>query len=631
MNQLIVIDFETYWDKTYSLRRKNCPIPNYVLDHRFKVLMVGLGELDAAGKWATFLLAPERLPELKAKLESSVVIGHNLAFDAFVLKHRYGIVPRGYIDTLGMANAVLGPKAATGQKNDLGELAKRLGLGEEKGDLKFMCGVSDPTMEQTAQLAEYLAHDISITCRLFDYLRPRFSASGRAEYQIMDRTIQAFVTNPATVDIDKAKEAAAKIEARRCHYETEAGLDRKVLSSNLQFVAALAEKLKAHGLEVPTKKSPRSGKEIPALAKNDDAFKALSTKGPADVQKLVRARLRFRSLTVAKARINKMTAAPAGKLHPFLVYHGAHTGRWAGGGGFQWQNLTDPDRLKEPEEKYVAEVTRDCITAGPGRVFISADYAAIEARVLAWAAGEAQLAEAFRQGSDVYSLFASALLGREVRKPTAKEPLADCARLKADRQLGKAAILGLGYGMGAKKFSLQSRIDRELAEKSVTLYRGKYRSIVAFWANVDRAFKNVLMGENGTTETVWPCTFFKGSDSAVGIKLPSGRVLRYRNVRHLGKDLVWGNKKRLYGGSITENIVQAIARDIMREAILDLNPSGGAFDMHFFASVHDSIYCTVPREFSELAYGILASSMTTVPAWATGLPLSIEGHTSETF
>ena len=200
-----------------------------------------------------------------------------------------------------------------------------------------------------------------------------------------------------------------------------------------------------------------------------------------------------------------------GRIHGNLLYHGASTGRFSGK-GVQLQNLPRPEILKEPEDAipYIkkgdidliemcfgpvqtvaADVIRSLVMAAKGKVLYAADFAAIEARVLAWLAGQQDLVDQFADGDDIYCNFASIIYGRPINKK-------DDPRY---RQLGKASVLGLGYAMGASKFALtcakdQIFLEEEEYKRVVTLYRETYSQIPKFWYALERAAMRAISSPN---------------------------------------------------------------------------------------------------------------------------------------
>jgi DNA polymerase I-like protein with 3'-5' exonuclease and polymerase domains len=231
-----------------------------------------------------------------------------------------------------------------------------------------------------------------------------------------------------------------------------ASTDRETLQSNPKF----AEQLKTLGVTPPTKTSIRTGKETFAFAKSDKALQELREHPNHDVQVLVSARLGVKS-TIEETRTERLLgiAQRTGVLPVPLRYYAAHTGRWGGSDKLNMQNL--------PTRK--GNTIKQAITAPEGCLIVDADSAQIEARVLAWLAGQTDLVEAFAAGQDVYKIMAATIYGK---------PAAEIS--KAERFVGKSVVLGSGYGMGAKKFKAQLwgfgvEVELDEAQRIINTYR----------------------------------------------------------------------------------------------------------------------------------------------------------------
>ena len=210
-------------------------------------------------------------------------------------------------------------------------------------------------------------------------------------------------------------------------------------------------------VEPPMKISPATGKETYALAKNDDEFKALAEHPDVRVQSLVAARLGAKS-TLEETRTERFIAIAKRGLMPVpLKYYAAHTGRWGGSDNLNLQNL--PSRGENGGK------LKKAIIAPEGYVMIDADSSQIEARVLAWLAGQDDLVKDFKNGVDVYKAMASKIYNKNVEEVT-----------KEERFVGKTTILGAGYGMGSQKFRAQLKtfgtsVSEEEARHIIEVYR----------------------------------------------------------------------------------------------------------------------------------------------------------------
>jgi DNA polymerase bacteriophage-type len=371
---------------------------------------------------------------------------------------------------------------------------------------------------------------------------------------------------------------------------------------------------------------------------------------PEDVLEALRIREEAGKSSVAKIESMFEAACPDDRIRGLLLYHGASTGRWAGRlvqpQNFPRGNVHNPEDyipmvltrdihsidLHHPPLEVVSSMLRSMLTAAPGHKLVAADFSAIEARVLAWLAGERDLLNTFASDGDVYKVMASKIY----RKPVESIE-------KPERQMGKMAILGLGYGMGAVKFvdacktMADITITREDSKKVVDLYRGSNVAIVELWRELEAAALKACM-EPGTRQVAARGLIrFMKKEGYLWMRLPSGRLLCYSDPAVVERETPWGtlqNAVRVYGtnsvtrkwqpydlysGLITENAVQAIARDVLVEAMLRAESRGYPVVL----SVHDEVVCELPE--SEGSAHELEEIMREIPEWAEGLPLNAEG------
>jgi DNA polymerase bacteriophage-type len=365
-----------------------------------------------------------------------------------------------------------------------------------------------------------------------------------------------------------------------------------------------------------------------------------------------------------------------GRLRDPLVYHGAHTGRWSGR-AVQLHNLPrphgvlndlgpliaavdDPDRFRSllPATTGMTDVIsaliRPCFRAGSGRALCIADLAGIEARGLAWCAGEQRSLELFATGGDVYLDLATAIFGRTISREDVQE-----------RHVGKIGVLGCGYGMGHRRFAAYAAgrgVDLAAAgttaEAVVDGYRDAHPGIAGtrddsggrswrrggLWRDFEAAAKDATT--TGSTRSTGHCHFLRDGDALV-VGLPSGRRLYYPNARiedivpaycqSLGlpprakPTLVYDSPTAIgvttYGGKLAENIVQAICRDLLAHALIECERQGLSIVLH----VHDGIVVESLREEAEQVIRRLTSILSTPPPWAAGFPIEVEGFASERY
>jgi DNA polymerase len=499
-----------------------------------------------------------------------------------------------------------------------------------------------------AALAVYAKHDAKLGRQVLNLLLPQVT-NADFEFWVLDHTLRIYLFKPLDIDKSKLAETVEIVKTRQEEIIASAGVPRAQLASDKQFAALMRDTLQAAKIKMPMKKPAKPRKDgslplIPALSKSDPAFIKLTEHPNEKIANVVRARLAVRSAATIAARLLTMQKyADLGIGIPVhLIYYGAHTGRFAGGGGFNFQNLTSPDRATTEIDRLLAQLVRQIIVAGPGKVFVPVDAAQIEARVLAWLAGEQQILDTFATGADIYSEFISEVLGEKIHKPKGDEPKAHQQHLKLMRGIGKIAVLGLGYSMAAVTFFARQlsgnkdiykkieagEITMEFAEKVVQTYREKYTKVVKFWKDLDNAFHDA---RKGMIRRVGFLTFKKIGPKAVGIVLPNGRMLSYRNIRSRQVEMAGGRVKtewlhgsgqKVYGGLLAENVTQAVARDILVEqGVYAAEMAGYPVYLH----VHDEVVPRVEESKGKVVHDFLVKSLSTAPEWAPGLVLSAEG------
>ncbi len=621
--QLLVLDFETYFDRGFSL--KKLTVPAYVHDARFHVHGVAVRRPDGSCEFRIDVEAA--LAEIRAAygddLATVATVAHNLHFDGYILAKKYGLRPCYLVDTLALARHVF-PR----MENSLAALAERLGL-QPKGDvLKELDGVRELSSVQAANLAAYAKRDAELCHDIAIRLLPLVSRPG-VEIRLIDHTTRLFTEKGLPFDMVAARQLLEQADDELKSTLDAAGIDRKTAGGS-QLEQLLADELAKDDQKLPVK--PGKNGNIAALAKGDAGMKGLLKHDNPRVRRLAEARLAVKSAPQVQNRLRTLidiADAIGGMLPISLKYAGAHTGRYSGDGGINFQNL--PAHVKG-----LAGQIRGLLLAGDGHKLVIVDAAQIEARVLAWLAGQQDSVETFARGEDVYSSFASQVFGEEVRKPAEDATEAMKAEYSTRQRLGKVAVLGLGYQMGAERFIQGARADPELAKMladgSLTeafltevhrAYRTTYSRISSLWYDVQAAFRNALQQGQGTAAGIE----FTRDTSAVYAQLPSGRKLVYHEPDvSLSNDMQYIGGK-LYGGLLVENLVQAMSRDILVEAILTLEDLGHPVVL----TVHDEVVLRVPNNHAEQALCDAKRCLSTTPDWAAGLPLAAEGNVAERY
>jgi len=381
---------------------------------------------------------------------------------------------------------------------------------------------------------------------------------------------------------------------------------RSQLASNKRFAILLERR----GVIPPTKISATTNKETLALAKTDEGFIALQEHENPVIQQLCAVRLGTKS-TIEESRIERFIniGSRNKSLLPIpLKYYGAHTGRWSGSDGINLQNLPSRDKKKK--------ALKNALCAPEGYFIVNCDSSQIEARVLAWWAGQQDVVGQFADGEDVYSTFASKIYKRPISKA---DPI--------ERFVGKTCILGLGYGTGAEKLRHTLKTsppgaDLPLAtcKGYVDLYRDVNHRIVELWKQCDRALESMMHGVSAP--------FSIGHTDCVvitknGIRLPNDLYIRYPKLTVSEGKISYHSRRgetKIWGGAMVENVVQALARIIVGQQMVMLKERGYTPIL----TVHDAAVCLVPEDDIERGLATITEVMSTVPAWATGLPIACE-------
>lgn len=616
---LVTLDWETYYDQDYSLSK--ITTEEYVRSPLFEVIGVGVKINDAPARWfrGDDVL---RTSALKAiNWDNTAVLCHNTVFDGAILSWRFGIKPKMYFDTLSMAR----PIHTVTVGGSLKALAEYYGLGA-KGDEVFLAKgkhLADFTMEELARYGQYCTNDVELTYKLFKKLKPQLPIS---ELLVIDQILRMFIDPQLELDKDvleaHLKATIDRKQALLDQFENPA--IKEILMSNQKF----AQALEALGVDVPMKISPRTGNPTFAFGKSDKNFLALQEHNDQRVVDLVEARLGTKS-TIEQTRTQRLLGVESrGSLPVMLTYYAAHTGRFGGGDKMNLQNLPRGGEL------------RRAIKAPKGKKIVACDSSQIEARMLAWLAGQADLVEAFREGRDIYSEFATDVYGIPINKS-----------MKVERFVGKTCILGLGYGMGYEKLQrtleigqggISVLIEPNDAQRIVRLYRNTYFKIPQLWKLCGSVLTDLVNGKDGIIKDLLPYD----NDS---IYLPNGLRIHYpalqingtsgfryindaRQFREMLKRRVLGENMDdlkwtyLYGGKVVENIVQALARIVVSEQMAAI---GQRYKTAL--QVHDEIVCVVAEEEAEECQAFMERVMRTPPTWAANLPVNCESGVGDNY
>jgi hypothetical protein len=620
----IFLDFETYWDIDYSLR-KMTPV-EYILDPRFEVqLLTVREEIDGV----PYHIDGPDVGEFFASLPAEViVVTHNALFDMCICAWIYGYVPKLMVDTLSVARAKL---SAFLRSLSLGAVAKHLSIGVKGNELintkgmRFAQIKAQPLLYQ--KFVEYGLNDVMLCSDIYRLLvvEGKFPAQ---ELVVQDMVLRCAVQPQFVLDETSLAEHLFVIQQEKEQMLSKAMLagvnSKEDLMSNDKF----AQVLRNLGVDPPTKVSPTTGKVAYAFAKTDQGFNDLREHDNIAVQVVVEARFGHKStieetrterfLTISRLQWHDNPITPGGnsRLMPMpLRNSGAHTHRLSGDWSLNVQNLQRATKTKPAR-------LRRALTARPGYVVVAADSAQIEARMVAFLSGCTSLVQAFEQGRDVYSEFASIVFGFPVTKANIPE-----------RFIGKQSILGLGYGLGHEKFTRtipilslnqigqQINLDEGEGVRIVQTYRATYPEIKRTWYTLNNLIALSLAG--GQEVDFGPVKFKRGE-----IVLPSGLSLYYHDLYQADGNWLFtfgGKIKRIYGGAILENISQALARIVIMDAAIRVRRRLDKYGIRLALQVHDELVYVCKAEVAELVKQIVMEEMSRRPVWGQGLPLATEG------
>jgi DNA polymerase len=610
----ITLDFETFYSDQVGFKRQTNE--EYLRDPQFEVVGVSVKVNDTPAVWFSGDKAATKKFLDQFDWKNAALLAHNTMFDGAILAWHFDIVPAMYFDTLCMARAIHGVDAG----GSLAKLAERYDLGEKGTEVINAMGKKrlDFDADGLARYGEYCINDTELTYKLFNILATHFP---RSEFDLIDMTLRMYtqpvlrVNDAMLVDRlndireEKSKLLQGLIFKLECATEEEVA---KKLGSNPQF----AQVLRDLGVVPPMKISPTTGKETYAFAKTDDGFIALQEHEDSFIQQLCAVRLGTKS-TIEESRIERFIEIGSrnrGHLPVPLKYYGAHTGRWSGMDMVNFQNLPSRDKRKK--------ALKNAIVAPDDHYIINCDSSQIEARVLAWLAGQDDVTEAFAKKRDVYCEFATKAFGRTITKANEME-----------RFVGKTCVLGLGYGTGAKKLQQTlslggAELDEAECKRIVDLYRREGDKITGLWGECDRALVHLASWPD--EGKVYPI----GYSSAVwatpsGIRLPNGLYIKYPELRMLNGKYVYNSRKgivNIWGGTMVENIVQALARIIVGEQMLAINKK-----YRVILTVHDAAVLAVPKNEIDAALKFVTDTMSTAPSWCADLPVACEAKYSETY
>ena len=597
MPNLITLDFETYYDKEYGL--KKFTTEEYIRDERFEVIGVAVKDKGVT-KWFTGTHEETKNFLNQYDFANSFALGHNMRFDAAILSWHFDIHPLGLFDTMSMAQILHGLT----ESESLANLSKLYNLGEKGTEVLDALGKRRLDFEHNdlAKYGNYCINDVELTYELFTELKDRFSAP---EMKLIDLTIRMFTEPKLELNkgllirhLHEVKEAKEKLLAS-------VAVDKELLMSNPKFAELLIEQ----GVTPPTKISQTTGKEAYAFAKTDEEFKALLDHENPYVQALAAARIGNKSTIEETRTENFIQIANRGKLPVPLKYAGAVVShRWSGVDGINLQNLPRTSEL------------RRAICAPKGYKIVASDLSNIELRLAYWFAKSYGKIQQIKDGIDLYKQSASEITGTPYDEVT-----------KDLRFIFKVVNLSGIYGVGANKMHSilkQGGVDKDINEVKniVYAYRRANPELVKAWADAGTMLEAVRAGHQ----------YIMGNNDIIisipheGMLKPNGMMLGLPNLRKLKTDTgeSWVYDKLMGRTIIPEYIhpsktfqrcIQSLARDIIAEQLIQVSKR-----YPVVMTVHDELVMLCKEEEVDACKAYVQQCMTTAPSWCPDLPLGCE-------
>lgn len=656
MNHHLSIDLETYSDVDI----KKSGMYRYVQSPAFEILLFAYS-FDGAPAQVIDLAQGETIPQsVLSALTDPVYLKHayNAAFEWYCLsKYMGGLLPPSqWRDTMlhGLYAGYTAGLDATGRALGIPEDKQKLSTG--KALIRYFCVPCKPTKSNGGRTRNLPRHDPA----KWDLFKTYNAQDVEAEMEIA-RYLSPF---PVPDFVQKQWETDLMINARGV------AVDMDFVHGALALGETVRAQLTDEAVQLSGLQNPNSVKQLTQWITDetgDDIYNLrketvadLLGRDNADhVQRMLEIRQELGKTSTKKYDAIEAAVCGDGRVRGLLQYYGANrTGRWAGR-LVQVQNLprtyTEPLELARDLVKMqsldalriiygspndtLSQLIRTAFVAAPGNVLIDADFSAIEARVISWLAGEEWRLEVFRTHGKIYEASASQMFGVPLERIVKGNPE------YALRQRGKVAELALGYqgGVGAMRTMDTGKLLVDLPDEEIQDIVNKWRNtnprIRELWYSFDGAATQVI--NNGGSVRVRCCIFSRECDCIRGttcltITLPSGRKLYYvdpaisenrwgnPSISYMGMDQKTKRWKRIetYGGKLVENVVQAIARDCLAQAIDRLEAAGLPVVFH----VHDEVVIdTKPFADDKAMLDKVIEIMATPIPWAEGLPLGADG------
>lgn len=659
----LFVDIESYSDVDLT----KAGLYKYAQSPAFRVLLVAYS-FDGGPVKVVDVAQGEAWPqELLGALWSPVFTKHayNAAFEWYCLSQYFKLSEKDTLDWIPQWRDTMLQVSYCGYPNSLDAAGKALGLSSEKQKMsvgkaliRYFCIPCKPTKTNGGRTRNLPQHDPD-KWALFKEYNQRDVETEMA----IEKKLAAF---PVPDDVQKQWETDLRINARGV------AVDLDLVDGALDIDAQVREELVAEAVEITCLDNPNSvsqlvdwlaeatGEEVDNLRK-DTVKDMLASELPSDdARRVLEIRQELGKTSVKKYAALETSACADGRVRGILQFYGANrTGRWAGR-IVQPQNLPrtyisgdllplarDLVKTKQTDAlrwifgsvpDTLSQLIRTALVASPGHVLVDADFSAIEARVLAWLAGEEWRLEVFRTHGKIYEASASQMFGVPMEKIKKGNPEYEL------RQRGKVAELALGYGGGVAAMrqmdtgKILADVPDEEIGSIVWSWRQKSPRITELWNLCETAALSVARSGGSVAIPGAGLIFAYEYDPNTGlqfmtIQLPSGRKLYYPEpsigTNRFGRESVtyWGVNQttrkwmqlETYGGKLVENITQAVARDCLAEAVERLEAAGYPVVFH----VHDEVVIDSPEDCLDQVVEITKEN----PSWAKGLPLNADGWT----
>jgi len=671
----LFIDLETYSDVDIG----KAGLYKYAQSPAFQILLFAYS-LDGAPVEVVDFTAGETIPISVIRYlfdPNTQKHAYNAAFEAYCLSRYFDLYAEGadlygmtYEHWLSQWRCTMLHGMYLGYPGGLDACGKAMGLPQDKQKMgvgksliRYFCVPCKPTKANGGRTRNLPHHDPA-KWELFK----EYNAQDVVTETEIENRISAY---PVPDEVQKQWELDLAINARGVAVDTALvtsaqAMDAQVRQDYIQEAQALT------GLENPNSVAQltswlteQTGEELPDLSKGTVAQLLKSDLPAGSTRRLLEIRQELGKTSNKKYDSLAVATCDDGRVRGLLQFYGANrTGRWAGrivqpqnlprtyingillplarhlvktgnADGLKWIFGSVPDTL--------SQLIRTAFIATPGNMLIDADFSAIEARVIAWLADEEWVLEVFRTHGKIYEATAAQMFNIPIEK------IKKGNHEYAYRQKGKVATLALGYqgGVGAMRtmdtgHELDSLGDDEVQEL-VDLWRKANPNIVKLWRDVEDAARAAVV-EGRTTFLGHGIAIGRSMDPDRGldflcIMLPSTRCLYYPqptittnrfgrpSISYMGQNQTTKKWERIesYGGKLVENIVQAVARDCLAEAITRLEAAGYPVVFH----IHDEIVVDAPMVNHDLSE--MEALMAIVPTWAPGLPLNADGWVNEFF